>query len=332
MIAVFCTCRGMIALRLASFSSVTLRNAVTSSFIQFSNPVVDRSTGRLFVPFLHFGQADADFVKVLASDDGGLTFHFLSFNTPGSPDPTGFPNVTPGTANDCGVNGGIRLVLHSGPDLGGGRANFPRFRQATRLVTQPSAAAVDGKLFLAFNSSTSAVLGDPAARSQIRLLVSPNGGASFNGPFVVAKATDADPQHVHPAIVAGSSGRQVTIGYYVQQSDGRLRVDSRSGQVEADSERAQFEQGQLTNLSPAFDLTPSNNPLPAFGPNFTTNYDRTIVPCYNIGEYMSGAKVASRPVFVWGDDRNSWTSPPASPAAGTHSQPDVFSGRARIDD
>ena len=31
---------------------------------------------------------------------------------------------------------------------------------------------------------------------------------------------------------------------------------------------------------------------------------------------------------AWGHNRNSWTSPAKSPAAGTHAQPDIFAGRA----
>ena len=86
-----------------------------------------------------------------------------------------------------------------------------------------------------------------------------------------------------------------------------------------------FTGARVTQLSPAFDLIPSNIPVPAFGPNFTTNYDRTIRPCYDIGEYMTATPGTQGILFAWGDNRNSWTSPPASPAAGTHSQPDVFS-------
>jgi hypothetical protein len=68
------------------------------------------------------------------------------------------------------------------------------------------------------------------------------------------------------------------------------------------------------------------------GAHFTTNYDRTIRPCYNIGEYMTAASTGDdRTLFAWGDDRNQWTSPPASPAAGTHSQPDVFATRAHTE-
>ncbi len=86
-------------------------------------------------------------------------------------------------------------------------------------------------------------------------------------------------------------------------------------------------------VSPAFDLTPSNNPIPSLGVHFTSNYDRTIRPCYDIGEYMTSIRSTDdRTVLTWGDNRNSWTSPPTSPAAGTHSQPDVFATRAHTDD
>jgi hypothetical protein len=207
-----------------------------SSFIQFSNPVVDPSSGRLYVPFLHFSNFDADFIKVLVSDDGGGTFSFLRFDVPGAPDPFGFPNVTPGIVNDCGTTGGRRLVLHQGPNLGGGRGGLPRYRQATRLITQPSAAAAAGRLFIALNSSTSARLGDPNSRSEIRLLFSPDGGASWAPPRTVVPASDAEPQHVHPAVSIDGEGRQFFIGYYAQQSDERLRVKLVRGEADDNSE------------------------------------------------------------------------------------------------
>jgi hypothetical protein len=60
----------------------------------------------------------------------------------------------------------------------------------------------------------------------------------------------------------------------------------------------------------------------------STNYDRTIVACYNIGEYMGATRGEDgKTLLTWGDNRNSWTSPPQSPAAGTHQQPDVFATR-----
>jgi len=305
-------------------------NGVESAFIQFSNPVVDPATGRLFVPFLHGGDADADFIKVLISDDGGLTFHFSNFNVPGVADPTAFPNVTPGTLADCGVNGGFRTVLHTGPDLGGGRFGLPVFEHATRLITQPSTAVANGRVFIALNSSTSAAFGDPNSQSFIRVLFSPDGGGSWQGPFTIAPATAAQPQHVHPALAVDSEGKHVTVGYYSQLAGGQLRVDAATGVITG-APSASLQGVRSGSVGPAFDLIPSNIPVPALGAHFTTNYDRTIRPCYNIGEYMTATPNADESTtFAWGDNRNSWTSPAGSPAAGTHSQPDVFAARANI--
>ena len=88
--------------------------------------------------------------------------------------------------------------------------------------------------------------------------------------------------------------------------------------------------GGASALSPAFDLTPSNNPLASLGANGTTNYDRTIRPCYDIGEYMGSASVGNGAVLTFGTNQRTWTSPPQSPAAGTHAQPDLFSNRFGI--
>ncbi|HKF18402.1 MAG TPA: sialidase family protein [Candidatus Dormibacteraeota bacterium] len=302
--------------------------AALAPFIQFSNPVVDLSTGRLYVPFLAAGQADQDFFRVLASDDGGLTFHLLNFNVPGAPDPQAFPNITPGTLADCGTSGGFRLVLRSGPNLGGGRLGLPRFRNATRLVSQPSFAATHGRLFIGYNASNSAIFGDPNSTSDIRLLFSPNAGATWSNPVTIAGATATNPQHVHPAISVDPEGERVAVGFYTQLSNGQLRVDAVGGEISSEDGRVSLEDRRMRHLSPAFDLIPSMNPIPtAANPNNTTNYDRTIRPCYDIGEYMASTHSNGATLFTWGDNRNTWTSPPASPAAGTHTQPDVFAIR-----
>jgi hypothetical protein len=295
-----------------------------SAVVQFANPTVDPSSGRLFIPFLHLGNLDTDFIKVLVSDDTGHTFRFLEFDVPGAPDKVGFPNVTPGTLSDCGTSGRIRPVLSQGADLGGGRLGLPRFRQATRLITQPSAAAANGRLFIAFNSSTSPFFGDPNSRSEIRLLASPDGGRTVFGPFTVAAATDLDPQHVLPAISVDKDGERVSVAYYVQQADGRIRVDLTTGKIGRGGRR--FRATSPARLSGvAFDLIPSNNPSPnAFSAFLTTNYDRAVSPCYNLGEYLAITQEEEGVLAAWGDNRNTWTSPAGSPAVGPHAQPDVF--------
>ncbi|HXN52271.1 MAG TPA: sialidase family protein [Candidatus Acidoferrum sp.] len=298
-------------------------DGTNSSFIQFSNPVVDASTGRLYVPFLHFSDMDADNVRVLVSDDGGQTLRFLAFNAPGAIDSFAFPNVTPGLLNDC-AGGGIRNALVAGADQGGGRFGLPRFKQATRLISQPHAAAGHGVFAFVLNSSTSPFLGDPTAGSEIRLVLSTNGGQTFATPFGVAASTAADPQHVHPFLSLSTNGRTLTVSYYVQQADKRLRTDVAT----LKTEHGELQVEQTAPLSTtAFDLTPSNV---VRTPTATSNYDRTVVSCYDIGEYQTltgpgGEANDDGVIAAWGDNRRTWTSPAGSPAAGTHSQPDVFS-------
>ena len=313
----------------ASWSSKSLfapvDDHINSSFIQFSNPVVDASTGRLYVPFLHFSDIDADNVRVLVSDDGGQTFHFLAFNVPGAPDAFAFPDVTPGALNDCG-GGGIRNVLHQGTSVGPGRLGTFRYVQATRLVTQPAAAAFRGRFLIALQSSTSPFFGDPTSGSEIKVLYSQDGGSSWAPPLRIAASTLADPQHVHPAITLGQNGNRAWVTYYVQQGDGRLRTDIATMHVDGNHLQLDSTTGLSTQ---AFDITPSNIPLPPFtNPARTTNYDRTIAQCYDIGEYMSVgvADDPSKAIAAWGDNRNPWTGPPGSSAPFTHAQPDVFSG------
>jgi hypothetical protein len=293
-----------------------------SAFVSFSNPVVDLSTGRLFIPFLHYSDLDADNVRVLVSDDGGQTFRFLGFHVTGALDALAFPNVTPGILNDC-TGGGIRNVLVAGADQGGGRFGLPRFKQATRLITQPHAAAAKGAFVFVLNSSTSPFFGDPAAGSEINAVFSRDGGTTWSLTRVVPSTT-ADPQHVHPALSLASDGGKLTVSYYVQQADSRLRTDAATLEIEGRGL-------QLENRSPlsstAFDLTPSNV---VRIPTATTNYDRAIVSCYDIGEYQALAQSRRGDdeggvIAAWGDNRRTWLSPVGSPAAGLHSQPDVFS-------
>jgi hypothetical protein len=155
-------------------------------------------------------------------------------------------------------------------------------------------------------------------------LFSPDGGSSWQAPLTVAAATAEDPQHVHPAIATDAVGKHLTIAYCVQQADGKLAVHGPTA-VAVNSQSGLKLQGcRLRSLGPAFDLIPKNTRTPVFAPPPTTNYDRTIRPCYDIGEYLSATGVGDQALAVFGDNRDTWTSPPESPAAGTHTQPDVF--------
>jgi hypothetical protein len=292
-----------------------------SAFATFTNPVVDASTGRLYVPFTHFSNSDADNIRVLVSDDGGLTFHFLAFNAPGAVDPFAYPNVTPGRLIDCNA-GGIRNALVAGPDQGNGRFGLMRPKYATRLITQPHAAAVNGAFVFVLNSSTSASFGDPSAGSLINAIYSKNGGSTWNAPFRVAASTGSDPQHVHPALSFSGDARKLSVSYYVQQSDARLRTDI--AHLEVENGRLSTH-ARTTLSSTSFDLTPSNI---ARSKTTTTNFDRVVQSCYDIGEYQTLVRPLGgnddNLVAAWGDNRRTWVGPAGSAAPGPHAQPDVF--------
>jgi hypothetical protein len=126
-------------------------------------------------------------------------------------------------------------------------------------------------------------------------------------------AINEDPSDLHPTIY---------ISYYTQHSDETVDVDTASLRNGAGS----FTAVRLT--SAPFALAPTNIPLPTKHDLFnTTNYDRLVFPCYNLGEYMS-AKVANGTSYVlWSDSRNMVTEPRSrfNPLSGqTHSQQDVF--------
>jgi hypothetical protein len=290
---------------------------VMSSYIQFSNPTVDPSTGRLYVPFLHFSNIDSDFIKVLVSDDGGQHFHFLDFNVPGAPEPTGFPIVQPGTLEDCGQFGGLRLALVDGPAVSGSSTGFPRWVDSTRTVTQPAAAAANGRLFIAYNTSTDPTFG-AGTGSEIRLLYSPDGGTTWAAPVTVAASTSSDPQHIHPSLAVDAGGKLHVI-YYVQDSSGRLRVDGATGAVTGD--HVTFEAPSHVSAG-TFVMAPTNIPVSA---DTTLNFDSLPVSCYGIGEYASvAATISGGAVAAWGDDRNLWKEPSGALLSGVHSQADVF--------
>jgi hypothetical protein len=242
-----------------------------------------------------------------------------------------YPNVTPGVLNDCG-SGGLRNTLHQGASVGLGRFNTFRYVQTTRLITQPATVAARGRLLIALNSSTSPFFGDPSAGSEINVLYSKDGGNSWASPLRVAASTPADPQHVHPAISLAEDASTAHVAYYVQQANEQLRTDLATLHIGGQKLRL----AGATGLSDKpFDLTPSNIPIPTpTNPFRTTNYDRTIATCYDIGEYMSVATVRNETegetVATWGDNRNAWTGPPGSAAPFTHAQPDVFFGRPAV--
>jgi len=300
------------------------------NFIQFTNPAVDPANGRMYIPFGHFSNSDTDFLRMLVSDDAGRTFRFVNFNIPGALDPTLVSVVQPGTLEDCGrPGGGFRLAIVQGNNIGGGRFGLPRFVHSSRLTDQPALAVSNGNLFLAYNGSDSPFFGDPSSGSNIFLLRSTDGGRTWIGPQQVNPSVAGEPRHVYPAIALESAGQQVDISYYSQLADGSVNLDLVSTGVSSN-----FALGNVTHITgQSFNLAPSNIPIPTGAQPFrTTNFDRNIVACYNLGEYVGLFNNNGNVYAVWGDNRNLVTEPvnALDPISGqTHSQADNFFQRVK---
>jgi hypothetical protein len=291
--------------------------------LTFSNVVVDQITGTVYIPFLHFSNADQDFIQMMISDDAGDTFRFANFNVPGAPDPTVMPVTQPGHLTECG-GFNFRLTIHTSANAGPGKFGFPRYINATRLTLQPAWAARNGRLYLAWNNSTSVSFGDPASKSNILFVGSSDGGKTWTSPIVVNSADANDVQHVLPSLAIDVDPNDVHITYYTQHSNGMVDLDM----ANSHDGGATFPADRTVRVTTAsFDLPPTNIPL-SNAPNFNaTNYDRQIAVCYALGEYQS-VTTANGSVFAsWGDAHNLMTEPinRLNPISGqTHSQQDVF--------
>ena len=237
----------------------------------------------------------------------------------GAPDPTLLPVVQPGELIDC-RSGGVRLAIHSGPDVGG-RFGLRSFVQATRLTLQPAFAARDGVLYLAWSNSTSQIFGDPNSGSNVTFVRSDDGGATWSTPIQVNPGVAGDVHHVLPSLAIDQDPNDVHVTYYTQHTNGTVDLDMANSRDRGNS----FLDNRALRISSASAaLPPSNIRLTA---NTSTNYDRTIVPCYALGEYQ-GVATANGTVYTsWGDTRNVVTEPvnALDPLSGqTHAQTDVF--------
>lgn len=303
-------------------------DGVFKSFVHFITPVVDQTSGRLYVTFVHFGVGNSDYLRVLVSNDGGITFAPLAFNAPGAPNALVYPFVAPGILADCGNRGGTQLVVKQGPDIGGGiwseLYGIPRYLHCSRIQSFPLSAAANGQLVIALGTSTSAVRGDPAGQAQIATLCSRDGGSTWFPPVITAGPSATDPQHFLPAIALTPDGSRLYLGYYVQQSDERVRTELATLQITGGGLQLL---GRQALSSVAFDLEPNNipSPFPPLKSEDTINFDQLIRPGYALGEYMGVATDANgNPMASWGDCRNSWTSPADGFYPGVHPQTDVF--------
>jgi hypothetical protein len=290
--------------------------------LTFSNPVVDPITGSLYVPFLHFSNADQDFIQMLISDDAGDTFHFATFNIPGAPDATVMPVTQPGELTECGGTN-FRLTIHTALNAGPGKFGLPRYIEASRMTLQPAIAARNGTLYLAWPNSTSPFFGDPAGNSNILFVRSNDGGKTWTAPLIVNPLL-ADKHHVLPALAIDDDPNSVHVTYYTQHRDDTLDLDMANSHDGGST----FPVDRTVRVSStSFNLPPTNIPL-SNAPNFTaTNYDRQIAVCYALGEYQSVTTANGSVYAAWGDMRNQITEPvnALDPISGqTHSEEDVF--------
>ena len=287
--------------------------------LQYVNPFVDPITGKLYIPFLHFSNADQDFIRILVSDDAGETFRFIRFNIAGAPDPTLLPVTQPGELTDC-RSGGLRLTIQDPSSIQPGRMGLRSFMNATRLTLQPAFAAFNGVLYLAWSNSTSLIFGDPNSNSNILFMRSADGGNTWSAPVQVNATVSTDTHHVLPALSVDPGGKTVHIAYYTQHSNGTIDVDLANS-----LDGVAFPENRLLRLtgSPMM-LPPTNVILTA---STSTNYDRTIQPCYALGEYLSVRSANGTVHAAWGDTHNTVTEPVnvLDPLSGqTHPQEDVF--------
>ena len=290
--------------------------------LTFTNPVVDAATGKLYVPFLHFSNADQDFIQMLISDDAGETFRFATFNVAGAPDNTLIPVTQPGELTACGGTN-LRLTIHTAANAGPGLFGLPRYINASRMTLQPALAAYNGTLYLAWSNSTSLFFGDPAGNSNILFVRSGDGGQTWSAPIQVNPSV-GDTHHVLPAIAFDNYPYGVHVTYYTQHSNGTVDLDMANSLDGGNSFPAKR---TVRVTSTSMNLPPTNIPL-TNAPNFSaTNYDRQIAVCYALGEYQ-GVTAANGSVYTaWGDMRNLITEPinALDPISGqTHSQEDVF--------
>jgi len=299
--------------------------------LTFSNPVVDQITGSLYVPFLHFSNADQDFIQMLISDDAGETFHFATFNIPGAPDPTVMPVTQPGELTECGATRvgkifsvNVRLTIHTALNAGPGITGLPRYTEASRMTLQPAIAARNGTLYLAWSNSTSPFYGDPNGRSNILFVRSNDAGKSWSAPIIVNPLL-SDKHHVLPSLAIDENPNSVHITYYTQHNDNTVDLDmgnSHDGGSTFPIDRT----ARVSSMS--FNLPPTNIPIPTkANPFAATNYDRQIAVCYALGEYQSVATANGTVYASWGDMRNQITEPvnALDPISGqTHSEEDVF--------
>jgi hypothetical protein len=339
----------------ASFATKTLFSpaadanpANPQNSVQFSVPVVDKLSGKIYIALFQSSFAEQDYLRIFTSSDGGETFSPIAFNVPGAPDPEVYPITQPGTLTECGArrvvraDGSVafvpnaRLTVHAGSNIGGSVSGFPRFVSANRVITQPAIAVSKGVLHLAWTNSTSNIFGEQNSGANILYINSEDDGKTWTQPKIVNKPGAATQRNVIPAIsigrFAGETGipflkstNDVHIMYYTQEPDGLLNVNL----AHSSNRGKSFPENKVQSLSTSrFALAPTNIPLPtAANPFATTNYNRLLSQCYSLGEYASIATGFGVVHALWADSRKTLQQPvsPLDPISGQiHPTEDVY--------
>src|SRR5262249_4263432 len=155
--------------------------------------------------------------------------------------------------------------------------------------------------------------------SNIMFIRSNDGGATWTTPIQVNPTSANDVQHVLPSLTIDADPQSVHVTYYTQHAGGGIDVDMANSHDRRDT----FPANRTVRVSSVTTALPPTNTV--VSGNNTTNYDRSIRPCYALGEYQSVESATGRLHVAWGDMRNTVQQPvnPLDPISGLlHQQTD----------
>src|SRR5262249_46891968 len=164
--------------------------------------------------------------------------------------------------------------------------------------------------------------------SNIMFIRSNDGGATWTTPIQVNPTSANDVQHVLPSLTIDADPQSVHVTYYTQHAGGGIDVDMADSHHPGNT----FPANRTVRVTPATRTVRVSSVTTALPPtntvvsgNNTTNYDRSIRPCYALGEYQSVESATGRLHVAWGDMRNTVQQPvnPLDPISGLlHQQTD----------
>lgn len=278
---------------------------------QYTNPVVDSESGRLYVSYARTS-APSD-VELVESDDGGVSFRRVSFSFAAEPARIAF--LPPG--DECSCAGSVFRALHAGPNLAPA-SSAPLYAQSWWIGAQPTLAARGDLLAIAWAAGS-------GARSDVLLSISRDRGATWSTPVHVNPDAGDGVQHVEPAVAIDSTTARVHVAYYVQHADETYDVDL--GTLGPGDGYTKVATQRLTTRPST--IPPSNVDD---GAGTRVNFDALWGPCYSQGHYMMLRAENGNVHAAWTDGRNTVTHPvnARDPLSGvTHAQSDVFYRRVR---